>query len=127
MLKYFSSPIKTNNTASGDECPILLTKSTVEIFFEENCEELLLALNNWALTILKFGAGYNLFQGCHLSSTLKFPEFSLTFYSFPIPLTDQNEIIFACYHNDANCITSKLGVTLKGKKFAPQREQILSE
>ena len=27
-------------------------------------------------------------QGCHLSSTSKFPDFSLTFYSFSYPLTD---------------------------------------
>ena len=53
-------------------------------------------------------------QGCHLSSTLKFPVFSLTFYSFPYPLIDP-KIIFILYFNDVNYITSNLGATLKGK------------
>ena len=35
------------------------------------------------------------------------------------------KIIFILYHNGANCITSKLGLTLKGRTCSP-REQILS-
>ena len=31
-------------------------------------------------------------QGCHLSSSSKFPDFSLSFYSFPYPLTNQKNI-----------------------------------
>ena len=62
-------------------------------------------------------------QDCHLSSTSKFPDFSLifsrTFYSFPYPLTDQKKIFFIPYFNGVkvNCITSSLGVTLKGKNL----------
>ena len=66
-------------------------------------------------------------QGCHLSFTSKYPDFSLTFsqifrlfpdiFSFPYPLTDKKEIIFILYFNGANCITSSLGVTLKGKNL----------
>ena len=33
-------------------------------------------------------------QGCHLSSTSKFPDFSLKFYSFPYPLTDPKKNYF---------------------------------
>ena len=55
-------------------------------------------------------------QGCHLLPTSKFPDFSLTFYSFPYPMTD-HKISFILYHNDSNCIPSKLGVTLKRKNL----------
>ena len=72
--------------------------------------------------------------GCHLSFTSKFPDFSLTFsliirlfpdffpdiFSFPYPLTDKKEIIFILYFNGANCITSNLRVTLKGKNLLPK-------
>ena len=58
-------------------------------------------------------------QGCHLSSTSKFPDFSLTFYSFPYPLTDKkNNIIYLLYFNGAS--TSNLGVTLKGINMLPK-------
>ena len=55
-------------------------------------------------------------QGCHLPSTAKFPDFSLTFYSFPYPLTDK-KIIFILYFNGVSRITSNLGVTLKEKNL----------
>ena len=48
-----------------------------------------------------------------------FPDFSLTFYSFPYPLTDKKIIFIPCF-NSANCITSNLGVTLKGKNLLPK-------
>ena len=52
-------------------------------------------------------------------NSLTFPDFSLTLYSFPYPLTDQ-KIIFILYFNDANCITSNLGGTpILLKEFAP--------
>ena len=47
-----------------------------------------------------------------------FPDFSLTFYSFPYPLIDQ-KIIFILLFNSANCITSNLGLLLKDRKFFP--------
>ena len=57
-------------------------------------------------------------QGCHLSLTSKFPDSSLTFYSFPYFLSGQ-KIIFILYLNGANYITSNLGVTFKGKNLLP--------
>ena len=57
-------------------------------------------------------------QGCHLSSISKFPDFSdfsLTFYSFPYLLTFKN--CFYSLLNGANCITSNLGITFKGKNL----------
>ena len=62
------------------------------------------------------GGFYRTKQGCHLSAISKFPDFSLTFYSFPYPLTDK-KIIFILYFDGVNCINSNLGVTLKRKNF----------
>ena len=50
-------------------------------------------------------------------NSLTFPWFSLIFYSFPYPLTDQ-KIIFILHFNGANCITSN-GVILKGRNLLP--------
>ena len=47
------------------------------------------------------------------------PDFSLTFYIFPYPLTDKKNI-FIFYFNGVYCITSNLGVTLKGKNLLPK-------
>ena len=47
------------------------------------------------------------------------PDFFLTFYSFPYPLTAQ-KIIFILYFNGVICITSNLGVALKGKNLLPK-------
>ena len=52
-------------------------------------------------------------------NSLTFPDFSLTFYSFPYPFTDQ-KTFFILYFNGANCITSTLGVTLKRKNLLPK-------
>ena len=64
-------------------------------------------------------------QGCHLSSTSKFPDFSLTFYSFPYPMSDPEIFFFILYLNGANCITSNLGLLLKERICSPW-EQTLS-
>ena len=50
---------------------------------------------NWKEKQNKNGRAY-LLQGCHLSSTSKFPDFSLTFYSFPYPLADQKKSFLFC-------------------------------
>ena len=55
-------------------------------------------------------------QGCHLLYTSKF---LVTFYSVPYPLSDK-KITFILYFNGVNCITSNLGVTLKGKNLLPK-------
>ena len=64
-------------------------------------------------------------QGCHLSSTSKFPDFSLTFYNFPYPLTDlNNPFSFFCFIG----LTVSLqiwGLSLQERICSP-REQILS-
>ena len=55
-------------------------------------------------------------------TTYHSPHNSLTFsliFSFPYPLTNKKEIIFILYFNGAKCITSNLGVTLKGKNLLP--------
>ena len=59
-------------------------------------------------------------QGCNLSPTSKFPDFSLTFYSFSYPLTDKEKIILILYSNGVNCITSNLGVTLQRQNLLPE-------
>ena len=75
------------------------------------------------------GTKINPEQGCHLSSTSKFrlfPDFSLTFRSFPYPLTEiKKKIIFILYFNGANCITSNWGLLLK-ERICSLREQIFS-
>ena len=54
-------------------------------------------------------------SACHLSFTSKFPDISLTFYSWQMKKNH-----FILYFNGANCITSNLGVTLKGKNLLPK-------
>ena len=71
------------------------------------------------MVLYRLGLSQNYPQGCHLSSISKFPDFSLTFYSFPYPLTDKKKIIFILYFHGGNCITSNLGVTLKRKNLLP--------
>ena len=46
-------------------------------------QEKICVYSTWGSLVKEF------LQGCHLSSTLKFPDFSLTFCSFPYPLTDK--------------------------------------
>ena len=69
-----------------------------------------------SLVAVRFGTA--LYQGCQLSFTSKFLDFSLifplTFYSFPYHL--KKNIL---YFNAANYITSNLGTTLKGKNLLP--------
>ena len=61
----------------------------------------------------------------HFKIPWLFPDFSLTFYSFPYPLTDpKTNIIFMLYFNGVKCITSNLRVTLK-KRISSAREPIL--
>ena len=50
----------------------------------------------------------------HFKIPRLFPDFPLTFHSFPYPLTDK-KIIFILYFNGAN-----LGVILKGKNLLPE-------
>ena len=56
----------------------------------------------------------------HLKIPSLFPDFSLTFYSFPYPLKNKKNI-FILYFNGANCITSNLGATLERKNLLPKR------
>ena len=57
---------------------------------------------------------YLLFQGCHLSFTSKFPDFSLIFpWHFTVSTPSDR------YFNGANCITSNFGGYSKRKEFAP--------
>ena len=44
------------------------------------------------IVCIRMDTQYN--QGCHLSSTSKFPDFSLTFYSFPYPLSVKKSFLF---------------------------------
>ena len=55
-------------------------------------------------------------QGSHQSSTSKFPDF----LQFSIPPDRSIKIIFILYFYGANCITSNLRVTLKGKNLLPK-------
>ena len=52
----------------------------------------------------------------HFKFPRLFPDFLVTFYSFPYPMTDQKNI-FILYFNGVNGITSNLGATLKGKNL----------
>ena len=47
-------------------------------------------------------------HGCHLSFISKFPDFSLTFHSFPYPLTDQKIIFILYFNNGADLLGSKI-------------------
>ena len=53
----------------------------------------------------------------HLKVPRLFPDLSQTFYSFPYPVSDQKFFFINLYLNGANCITSNLGFTLKGKNL----------
>ena len=66
--------------------------------------------------ILLFAFWYfeELNQGCHLSLASKFPDFSPTIAS---DKSKKKKIIFILNFNDATCITSNLGNTLKGKSL----------
>ena len=55
----------------------------------------------------------------HLQIPWLFPDFSLKFYSFPYPLTDQ-KIIFILYFNGAQIITSNLEVILEENNLLPK-------
>ena len=63
-------------------------------------------------------------SGLPLIIHLKVPRLFPDIFSFPYRLTEKKSF-FIIYFDDANCITSNLGVILKGKICSP-REQILS-
>ena len=63
--------------------------------------------------------------GCHLSSASKFPDFSLTFYSFPYPMTDLKKI-FLFFSLMVLTVSLQIwGLLLKERICSPS-EQILS-
>ena len=64
-------------------------------------------------------------QGCHLSSTSKYPDFSLTFYSFPYPLTDLKKSFLFVSLMVLTVSLQIWGLRLKERICSPM-EQILS-
>ena len=64
-------------------------------------------------------------QGCHLSSTSKFPDFSLTYYSFPYPLTDKKKS-FLLFTVMVLTVSLKIWGLLIKERICSPREQIHS-
>ena len=68
-------------------------------------------------------------EGCHLSVTSKFPDFSLTFYSFPYPLTDKKKsflfftliVLTASLQNWGVLFKERICFAPHGSKFFPLR------
>ena len=101
---------------------IIKKNRTVPLIFNENGEFVkkfgLIKCFSLITVITQIISAIN--QGSHQSSTSKFPDF----LQFSIPPDRSIKIVFIFYFNGANCITSNLRVTLKGKNLLP-REQIL--
>ena len=72
---------------------------------------------------------FYIIQGCHLSSTSKFPDFSLLFslhftVFHTLGLIKNHFLVFILKVEGANFFTSNLGVALNGRNlFAPQESK----